>query len=226
MKKSIHLLAAAVMTVMSVGAHANTQNNSEWNYYWDKNKAPERGLTPYTQKSEWKNEGRTSYFGMEGAYSINQRNGRIDLSGGYLTYAAYDNVGPDRTHQFLFMAGLLKGTKTYATGSGWGDKHSEREIPLIAGYNYNLAVHDRILLYAGFRGGMVFGSHKITGEGFRRSSTDSAALFGGGCGVKFIVTPRMDITVGYEYQRNFTRYYGENYFNGYHTLKAGVSFGF
>lgn len=228
MKKSIHLLAAAAsVAFLSVSTQANAQNDDGWNYYWNKSQSnTEKGLTPYSRSTDWKNEGRTSYFGIDGAYGINQDNNKIDMAGAYLTYAAYDNVGPDRAHQFLFMAGYMKGNETYEYSSTSWAKHNAREIPLILGYNYNLAVHDRILLYAGFRGGIVFGKLEVKNDTQKQSSSDTAALFGAGCGIKFAVTSRMDILVGYEYQRGYTRYFGENDYNGYHTLKAGVSFGF
>lgn len=225
MKNPIHLLAAACLTVLSLGAQSQAQSDSSWDYYWNKNQTNDTtALTPY-YKPDSISEARSSYFGMEGAYAINSRNNKIDLGGGFLTYDAYDSTGSERRHQFLFRAGLLKGNKTYWQGDSY-QKNIEKQIPLIVGYNYNLAVHDRILLYAGFRGGIVFGTHKINENGHHDRSTDVAALFGAGGGVKFIVTPRMDINLGYEYMRNFTRYFGQNDYNGYHIMKVGVTFGF
>lgn len=225
MKNPIHLLAAAFMTALSLGAQSYAQDDTSWDYYWNKNES-DKALTSYNTKTDLVNQGRSSYFGIDGAYGFNAHNDGIDVAGALLTYSAYDSAGPERRHQFLFHTGLLKGNKTYWSGESSYQKEIEKQIPLIFGYNYNLAVHERILLYAGFRGGIVFGTHKRDVNGHRDRSTDVAALIGAGAGVKFIVTPRMDVILGYDFQRNFTRYFGDNGYNGYHFMKVGVSFGF
>lgn len=225
MKNPIPLLAAAFMTALSLGAQSYAQSDSSsWDYYW--NNSQDKALTTYNTKTDLVNQGRSNYWGIEGAYGINAHNDKIDLAGALLTYSAYDSAGPERKHQFIFQTGFLKGNRTYWLDSNTYQKEVEQQIPVIAGYNYNLAIHERVLLYAGFRGGIVFGTHKINVNEHHDRATDVAALFGGGCGIKFIVTPRMDVILGYDYQRTFTRYHGQNDYNGYHYLKAGVAFGF
>ncbi len=219
MKHSLSLLASAALAIVAL-TPAQAQNNSGWDYYW--NKSDSSGLTPYhTEKTT---EGKYNYVSFEYASAINQNHNRASLNGGLLSLNVYDNVNANRVHQFILQTGYLKGDKKLHNGAD--TKFIERNFPLTVGYNANLAVTDRILLYAGVKGGLVFGDAKLRSETGNDSGSDTAPVFGAGAGIKIMLSNRVDFIFGYDYQKNFTKYMGENYYNNFHILHAGFSFGF
>lgn len=144
-------------------------------------------------------------YSVEGLYGIAQDSDMPDTWGVRGSLSLYNNAVSDIRHQF-----------TLSVAGEWGseDGVDMQLIPATLGYDINIALADKLFLYAGAKAGYVWAEYdEYSSSGFTWSI---------GAGLKVQCSDAIYVKAGYEFTRNYLDSSSEDMVYGQHVISVGV----
>lgn len=163
-------------------------------------------------------------YSLDFVYAISGNSDNYgDMMGPRLALNLYNNQNADFRHQWNLSVAALWGdktktfTETIGTGTETHDwKGDQFAMPIMLGYNLNIAITDNVLFYLGGKAGVVIwnqdNTDNITLRGLGNfntystrtdSDTKSEFTYSIGAGFKFIASESIQINLGYEFQKMY-----------------------
>lgn len=142
-------------------------------------------LTPYDMQP---------VYTIEGLWGIAAHRDEPDVWGPRLRFSLYSDAVSTVRHQFSLNVAGLWGSRNQHFGA---ESYSTDVflLPLTAGYELNIALGEKALLYFGGKAGYAWGR----AEGRYRSYSSGGFTCSGGLGVKYMPNERTYLNLGYEY---------------------------
>lgn len=136
-----------------------------------------------------------------------------NLWGPRFTYSLYTPATDTLTHEVNAGLALLWGSD---------DDVDLFELPITVGYNLNYAVTEQITAYVGGKMGMTIAHAEVGPD----DDYDLAFRLAIGTGVKYAISPSMNLKLGYEFSSDYCSFWGEDVDLDYHTINLGVEIKF
>lgn len=141
-------------------------------------------------------------YAIEGLWGIARHSDEPDMWGPRLSFSLYSDAESAVRHHLSLNVAAMWGSKSRYEWSG----RSETDLfmlPVTVGYDVNIELSERVLLYVGGKAGYAWGSadstlHTPYGD-FRHDSSSGGFTCSGGVGLRYMPSDTLYLSLGYEY---------------------------
>ncbi len=166
--------------------------------------------------------------GIEALYSIADDSEMPDTYGVRGSFNLYDSGEGAFRHQFNINIAATWGSEEVDYGAQYKEDVDMVLLPVTMGYNLNIALSDKVFLYAGAKAGYAWARTEYSNDAFSDGTDGNGFTYSAGGGFKVQCSDTTYVHIGYEFGRSYLDY-NDNYDDdiyGAHTITFGISTSF